>query len=160
MNGEWVFANYDKYAPKLDYGFIPGPVYSPNTEHLNYDGGGGWYYFKKGKNPDGAWQLTEFFMGKDFYTAFADMSGGIPALQPVADAWAAKDKRRQVFEETAATVHWIPIVVGTLDAGNILSTMWDNILIGKAPVDQELKKAADGIQAILDKNNSYPPPQG
>jgi len=160
MNSEGVFPNYDKYSPDLQYGIIPGPVYTPNTEHLNYDGGGGWYYFKKAKNPDGAWQLTDFLMGKDFYTNYADQSGGIPALQTVAQAWGAKDKRREQFLATAATVHWIPIVVGTLDMLNFISTMWDDILIGKKPMDQELKTAADAVQGILDKNNAYPPPQG
>jgi ABC-type glycerol-3-phosphate transport system substrate-binding protein len=160
MNGEWVFANYDKYSPNLQYGVIPGPVYQGGTEHFNYDGGGGWYYFKKGKNFDGAWQLTEFLMEKNFYTNFATAAGGIPALQPVANAWAAKDKRLQVFIATAATVRWIPIVVATLDMLNFISTMWDDILLGKAPVAQALKTAADGVQGILDQNNSYPAPQG
>lgn len=160
MNGEWVFTNYDKYAPNLQYGTIPGPVYSPNSEHFNYDGGGGWYYFKKAKNPDGAWQFTEFLMEKNLYTSYADQAGTIPALQPVASTWANIDKRRQVFVATAATVRWIPIVVGTLNMLNFISTMWDNILLGKKPVDQELKTAADALQGILDQNNAYPAPPG
>lgn len=160
MNGEWVFANWDKYSPNLKYGVIPGPVDPPQTEHFNYDGGGGWYYFKKGQNPDGAWKFTEFLMGHDFYTNYADQAGSIPALQTVAKDWAAKDKRRETFVATAATVHWIPIVVGTLDMLTFISTMWDDVLFGKSPADQAMKKAADGVQGILDKNNSYPTPEG
>ncbi len=160
MDGQWELATYAKYSPDLKYGMIAGPTYPPHQEHLNYDGGGGWFYFKKGKNPDGAWDLTEFLMGHDFYVTWFDQLDFMPVLQSAAKDWSAKKKAREVFVSTANTVHWIPIVVGTLDMLNYIQTMWDDVMFGKAPMDQALKKAADGVQAILDKHNSYPAPQG
>jgi ABC-type glycerol-3-phosphate transport system substrate-binding protein len=160
MNGAWQLATYAQYSPDLKYGMIPGPTYAPHQEHLNYDGGGGWFYFKKGKNVDGAWQLTDFLMGHDFYVTWFDQLDFLPVLQTAAKDWSAKKKAREVFVATANTVHWIPIVVGTLDMLNFIQTMWDDVMFGKATMDEALKKAADGVQAILDKHNSYPAPQG
>ncbi|HEV8636445.1 MAG TPA: extracellular solute-binding protein [Chloroflexota bacterium] len=160
MHTNGVLANYDKYAPNLQYGLAPGVTYPPNTEPFNYDGGGGLFYFKKAKNPDGAWAVTDFLMGKEFYFTWFDQLSFLPALRTVAEDWAKKDKRREVFASTANTVHWIPITVGALEAVNHVSKMWDDILLGKTPMDQALKTAADNIQQVLDKHNSYPPPQG
>lgn len=160
MDGAWQLASYSKYSPDLKYGTIPGPTYTPHPEHLNYDGGGGLFYFKKAKNPDGAWSITEFLMGHDFYVNWFDQQDFMPVLQSAAKDWSAKKKAREVFVSTANTVHWIPIVVGTLDMLNFIQTMWDDVMFGKSPMDQALKKAADGVQAILDKHNSYPAPQG
>jgi ABC-type glycerol-3-phosphate transport system substrate-binding protein len=138
----------------------PGVTHAPNTEPFNYDGGGGLFYFKKGKNPDGAWEFTEFLMGKQFYLDWAHGVGFMPTLRSVAEEWTKKDPKREVFTATANTVRWIPIVVGTLDMLSHITKMWDDILFGKAPMDQALKLAATNVQQILDKHNSYPPPQG
>lgn len=160
MNTQIAMVNIDKYAPNLNFGIAPGVTAPSNTYPLNYDGGGGLFYFKQAKNPEGAWALTEFLMGKDFYLNYTDEQRFMPTLKPVAEEWAKRDKRRQVFVATANTVRWIPIVVGTLDMLAHISKMWDNILYGKEPAERALKTAADAVQQILDKHNSYPPPQG
>ncbi len=161
MQGNSVMTNYDKYSPNLKYGMIQGPTWTASTdEHLNYDGGGGLFYFKKGKNVDGAWALTEFLMTKDFYLNWYDKIGFLPVLKSVAAEWVQRDKRRDVFASTANTVHWIPIVTGTLEMLSFINKMWDEVLLGKTPADQAMKAAADSCQGILDKHNSYPPPQG
>jgi multiple sugar transport system substrate-binding protein len=169
MAGKVVFAmhtnvevlNIAKYKPDLKYKLQPGVTHAPQTEPFNYDGGGGFFYFKKGKNYDGAWETTEFLMSSDFYLRWADSVSFMPTLKPVAEQWAKKVPQREIFVATADTVRWIPIVVGTLDMLSHVTKMWDDVMFGKEPdIDKALDTAAKQIQMILDKHNSYPPPAG
>jgi multiple sugar transport system substrate-binding protein len=158
MNGQWVLNNYDQYSPDLDYGMIPGPVFPEHDIHANYDGGGGWFFFKQGGNFEEAWQFVEFTMESETYLAYADQFEALPARSDVGAEWAKLDERRQVFAETANTVRWIPIFAGVLESLNHLATMFDNILIGGKEMAAELADAEAKMQVILDKHNSNPVP--
>lgn len=158
-NGQLL--NIEKFKPDLPYKTQQGVTHPPLTEPFNYDGGGGLFYFKKGKNTDGAWAFTDFLMGHDFYLNWADSVSFMPTLKPVAEAWTKKNPNREVFVSTANTVRWIPIVVGTLDMLSHITKMWDDIMFGKEPdIDKALATAASQVQIILDKHNSYPAPAG
>lgn len=158
MNGQWVLNNYDKYSPDLEYGMIPGPIFPEYKIHANYDGGGGWFFFKKGGHFNEAWQFVEATMEAQTYLAYADKFEALPALSAVGEEWAKKDPRRQVFVETANTVRWIPIFAGILESLNFLATMFDNILIGGQEMATELATAQEKMQELLDKHNAYPVP--
>lgn|GEM_PF-1335861 len=158
MNGQWVLKNYDKYAPNLNYGMIPGPVFPEFNIHCNYDGGGGWFFFKKGGHFPEAWTFVDAIMDKDFQTRFADLVATLPSRSDAGEAWAKLDKRRPVFAETANTVKWIPIFAGIIESLSSLATMYDNILIGGADMKSEIEAAQTKIQALLDKHNSFPVP--
>lgn len=158
MHGQWVLNNYDQYSPDLEFGMIPGPVFPEYDIHANYDGGGGWFFFKQGGNFDEAWQFVEFTMESETYLAYANQFEALPARSDVGAEWAKLDERRQVFVETANTVHWIPIFVGVLESLSHLATMFDNILIGGNDMAAELTDAEAKMQALLDKHLAYPVP--
>lgn len=158
MNGQWVLSSYDKYSPDLKYGMIPGPIFPDQKIHANYDGGGGWFFFKKGGHFNEAWQFVEMTMEPKTYLAYTDKFSTLPARSDVGAEWAKKDPRRQVFAETANTVRWIPIFAGILESLNFLATMFDNILIGGKDMTSELNTAQEKMQALLDKHNAYPVP--
>lgn len=158
MHGNWVLNNYDEYSPDLEYGMIPGPVFPEYDIHANYDGGGGWFFFKQGGQFEQAWQFVEHTMAFDTYLGYVDQFETLPARADVGAEWAAKDERRQVFVATANTVRWIPIFAGVLESLGDLATMFDNILIGGNDMATELAEAEAKIQALLDKHNSYPVP--
>jgi multiple sugar transport system substrate-binding protein len=158
MNGQWVLNNYDQYSPDLEYGMIPGPIFPEYKIHANYDGGGGWFFFKQGGNFEEAWQFVEFTMEPETYLAYANEFEALPARSDVGAEWAKQDDRRQVFVETANTVRWIPIFAGVLESLSHLATMFDNILIGGNDMAAELSDAQAKMQEILDKHNSYPVP--
>ncbi len=158
MNGQWVLSSYDKYAPDLEYGMIPGPVFPKYNVHANYDGGGGWFFFKQGKQFNEAWQFVETVMEPKTYLAYADEFSALPARSDVGAEWAKKDPRREVFVATANTVRWIPIFAGVLETLSFLATMFDNVLIGGKSMADELQTAQAKMQTLLDKHNAYPVP--
>lgn len=158
MHGQWVLRNYDKYTPDLDFGMIPGPVFPEYDIHANYDGGGGWFLFKEGGQPDDAWALVDFCMGEEFYLDHANQFAWLPARSDVGKQWATFDERREVFAATANTVRWIPIFVGILETLGDIATMFDNILIGGKDIASELEIAEEKIQAVLDRHNEFPVP--
>jgi ABC-type glycerol-3-phosphate transport system substrate-binding protein len=150
--------NYDRYSPDLDYGLAVGPVFPEYNIEANYDGGGGWYFFKQGGDFERAWQFVEFLMDPEFYTPYADQFWVMPARSDVGAAWAELDPRREIFIATANTVKWIPIFAGVLETLGDVATMFDNVLIGGADIASELDAAQAKIQAILDTHNAYPVP--
>lgn len=150
--------NYDRYSPDLDYGLTVGPVFPEYNIEANYDGGGGWYFFKEGGDFERAWEFVEFLMHPDFYTSFADQFWLMPARSDVGEAWAELDPRREIFIATANTVKWIPIFTGVLETLGDIATMFDNVLIGGADIATELEAAQAKIQTVLDTHNSYPEP--
>ncbi len=158
MHGQWVLRNYDRYTPDLDFGMIPGPVFPEYDIHANYDGGGGWFFFKQGGQVDDAWDFVEFAMSEEFYVDHADKFHLLPARSDVGAQWAAIDPRREVFAATANTVRWIPIFVGILETLGDLANMFDNILIGGKDIASELQIAEEKIQAVLDRHNEFPVP--
>ncbi|MBI2941847.1 MAG: extracellular solute-binding protein [Chloroflexi bacterium] len=160
LHGQGAFSNYDKYAPKLQYGMIPGPVFPEYNENANYDGGGGLYFFKKGKNFDAAWEFAEFMMEPTFYLKFAGQFNLMPARSDVGAEWEKGDKRRGVFNATANTVHWIPIIVGTMEILTHMSKMFDDVMFGKEPIDKALPAFAQQVQIIVDKHSTLPAPAG
>jgi multiple sugar transport system substrate-binding protein len=158
MNTNGSVRNYDRYSPDLDYGLTVGPVFPEYNIEANYDGGGGWYFFKQGGDFERAWEFIEYLMAPDFYTAYADQFWMMPARSDVGAAWAERDQRREIFISTANTVQWIPIFVGVLETLGDMATMFDNILIGGADTVSELDAAQAKMQAILDRHNEYPVP--
>jgi multiple sugar transport system substrate-binding protein len=158
MNGQWVLNSYDQYAPDLEYGMIPGPVFPEYDIHANYDGGGGWFFFKQGGNFNEAWQFVEHVMEPQTFLAYAEEFEALPARSDVGAEWAKKDARREVFVATANTVRWIPIFAGVLETLSFLATMFDNVLIGGNDMATELADAQAKMQALLDKHNAYPVP--
>jgi len=159
LNGAWVFPNYAKYSPDLNYGMIPGPVFPDKNIVANYDGGGGWFFFKKGHNFPAAWQFLEFIMDKDRQAKICDTWATIPSRSDSGEAWAKLDEQhRRVFVSTANTVRWIPIFAGVLETLSHLATMFDNVLIGGKDIKGELQTAQQNMQLILDKANSFPVP--
>jgi len=152
MNGNWALKGYDKYSPDLNYGMIPGPVFKQYNIPANYDGGGGWYYFKKGPTIDLAYKFTNFVIEKDFMTKLCDQYGILPSRSDVGEDWAKLDeKKRRIFVSTAETVHWPALAPYYLELYGAVATMWDNILIGGNDIKQELQTAQDAMQVILDK---------
>ena len=158
MMGQWVFTNYDKYTPDLEYGIAPGPVFDGMDEHCNYDGGGSWFIFKEGGQPDLGWKFIEAVMEDDFLIPLSDKYNLLPGTKSASAAYAEMDERRPVFVETANTVKWIPVFSGTLETLSAMSTAFDNILIGGAEIESELATAQDKMQVILNRHNSFPPP--
>ncbi|MCC6456953.1 MAG: extracellular solute-binding protein [Caldilineaceae bacterium] len=158
MNTNGRVLNYDRYSPDLNYGLAVGPVFPDYNIEANYDGGGGWYFFKQGGDFERSWEFVEFLMAPDFYTSYADQFWMMPARSDVGAAWAELDPRREIFISTANTVKWIPIFVGVLETLGDVSTMFDNVLIGGGDIASELDAAQAKIQTILDAHNDYPVP--
>jgi multiple sugar transport system substrate-binding protein len=158
MMGQWVFTTYDKYAPDLDYGIIPGPTFEGSDIHCNYDGGGSWFIFKQPKKYDMSWKFIETVMLDDFLVPLSDKYNLLPGTVSASKEYEKKDERRPVFVSTADTVKWIPVFSGTLETLSAMATAFDNILIGGADIESELKAAQGKMQVILDRHNSFPPP--
>ncbi len=152
MNGNWTLKGYDKYSPDLNYGMIPGPIFKQYNIPANYDGGGGWYFFKKGPTIDLAYKFANFVIEKEFMTKICDNFGALPSRSDVGEDWAKLDeKKRRIFVSTAETVHWPALAPYYLELYGAVATMWDNILIGGNDIKQELQTAQDAMQVILDK---------
>jgi hypothetical protein len=160
MNGNSTPGNYDKYSPNLKYSLSKGPLFPQFGEPANYDGGGGLFFFKKGKNFDGAWALAQFMMDQPFYIKFSNQFNSMPARSDVATDWAKADSRREIFAATANTVHWIPIIAGTMGILSYMQTMFDNVMFGKDTIDKALPAFAAQVQTIVDEFNSFAPPTG
>ncbi|NLE43809.1 MAG: extracellular solute-binding protein [Chloroflexi bacterium] len=158
MNGQWVFTDYDKYAPDLEYGIMPGPVFEGMDEHCNYDGGGSFFIFKEGGKPEMAWKFIETMMEDDILVPLSDTYNLLPGTKSASAEYEKMDERRPVFVETANEVKWIPVFSGTLETLGAMATMFDNVLIGGADIASELAAAQDKMQVILDRHNSFPPP--
>jgi ABC-type glycerol-3-phosphate transport system substrate-binding protein len=152
MNGNWAPKNYTKYSPDLEYGMIPGPAFEKYGIPANYDGGGGWYLFKEGKNLEGAYQLVEFVIEKEFMTKLCDVWGALPSRSDAGEAWAKlNEAQRRIFIQTAETVRWPVLAPFYLELFGPLATMWDNVLIGGKEIQSELQIAQDAMQVVLDK---------
>ena len=152
MNGNWVPKNYAKYSPDLKYGMIPGPAFEKYGIPANYDGGGGWYLFKKGKNLEGAQKLVGHVIEKEFMTKLCDVWGALPARSDAGEAWAKlNEAQRRIFIQTAETVRWPILAPYYLELFGPLATMWDNVLIGNKDIKTELQTAQDAMQKVLDK---------
>ncbi|MHB0856102.1 MAG: extracellular solute-binding protein [Anaerolineae bacterium] len=158
MNGSWTLPGYQKYSPDMNFGTVPGPYFEEYKIPANYDGGGGIFYFKKGRsnNFDAAWAFTEWAMTKEYQVKWADAVGAIPSRSDAGEEYAAaNEEARRVFVSTANTVKWIPIFAGTLESLGAMATMFDNVLIGGNDIAEELTIAQDKMQQLLDRHNSF-----
>jgi len=145
-------AVYKNAIKDFEWGMVMGPHFEGLTEPYNYDGGGGWLFFSKSKNFDLAWQFVEFFMDPPVYLEFADTYSSMPARQDVGADWAKKaPDERQIFLDTANTVHWIPIYAGIMEEIGNVATMFNNCLIGGKPIGNELEACRAKNQILLDK---------
>jgi multiple sugar transport system substrate-binding protein len=152
MNGNWAPKNYTKYSPDLQYGMIPGPAFEKYGIPANYDGGGGWYLFKEGKNLEAAYKLVEFVIEQEFMIKLCDAWGALPSRSDAGEAWAKlNEEQRRIFIQTAETVRWPVIAPFYLELFGPLATMWDNVLIGGKEIKAELQTAQDAMQEVLDK---------
>jgi ABC-type glycerol-3-phosphate transport system substrate-binding protein len=158
MMGAWVFTTYDKVAPDLDYGIVPGPKFEGSDINCNYDGGGSWYIFREGNKQDLGWKFIEGVMDDKFLIPLLDKFNSLPPTKTAAAVWQKQNERRPVFASTADTVKWIPVFSGTLETLNAMATAFDNILIAGNDIESELVAAQDKMQQILDRHNSFPPP--
>lgn len=152
MNTNGLPDDYAKYSPDMNYGMIPGPAFEEYGIPANYDGGGGWYFFKEGPNVETAFKLTDFVLEKEFMTKFGDNFGVLPARADSGEEWAKlNEEHRRIFVGTAETVRWPALVPYYLELYGSIATMWDNILIGGNSIPEELQIAQDAMQVILDK---------
>lgn len=159
MMGGWVLNTYDEVAPDLDYGIIPGPHFEGSDIRCNYDGGGSWYIFREGNKQDLGWEFIETVMSDDFLIPLSDEFDLLPGTKSASAEFEKMDPRRSVFVSTANTVKWIPVFSGTLETLGAMATAFDNILIADNDIESELQSAQDKMQVILDRHNSFPPPQ-
>lgn len=152
MNTNGVPRNYARYSPDLDYGMIPGPAFEAYGIPANYDGGGGWYFFKEGPNVETAFKFADYVLAREFMTKFMDNFNAMPARSDSGEEWAQlNETHRRIFVDTAETVRWPAIVPFYLELYGALATMWDNVLIGGREIASELQIAQDAMQVILDK---------
>jgi multiple sugar transport system substrate-binding protein len=151
--------NYRKYAPKLNYGFVAGPVFPTYNINANYDGGGGWYFFKKAKNTEAAWKFVDFWMKPDNMLKWCDQNAQIPSLKAVGESFAKLNEAdRRVFVATANTVRWPRLLTGYIEYCGHVATAFDNIMSGQKDIEAELKAATDRMQPLLDAYNKFTPP--
>jgi ABC-type glycerol-3-phosphate transport system substrate-binding protein len=152
MNGNWTLRGYAKYSPDLNFGMISGPSFEEYGIPANYDGGGGWYFFKQGPNVETAFKFADFVLEKEFMTKLCDTYGILPSRSDVGEEWAKlNEAQRRIFVDTAETVRWPALVPYYLELYGSIATMWDNVLIGGNPIMEELQIAQDAMQEILDK---------
>ena len=152
---------YDRYIGQeleFEWDTVIGPHFEGYDEPFNYDGGGGFIFFKTGKL-DLAWKLAEFMMDKDVYLEFANLFGSMPARADVGEEWAQADEGRRVFVSTANTVHWIPIFPGIMEDIGYVADMFNNVLISGGDIEEELRVVEQKTQVILDAFNSYAVPE-
>jgi ABC-type glycerol-3-phosphate transport system substrate-binding protein len=159
MNGTWVLPNYDRYAPDLDYGIAPGPIFEEHGVNSNYDGGQCWFVFRSDKISE-ALKFVEGTMREDFQLGLCEIQENIPSRRQVAAEWVKTDPRREIAVSTAETVRFIPNMYGALDMMSYMADMFDNILIGGEDIEEQVLKAAEKIQEIVDRHNSFPDPEG
>ena len=149
------FKQYAKYSPGLNFGLIPGPVFPEYNIIANYDGGGGWYFFKEGQGTDMAWKFLEYWMDHDNMLRFLDYYDSIPSRKSVAEPWAQLiEAQRRIFVSTANTVRWPRLLSGYLEYCGHVATAFDNIMIGGMDIESELQAAQDRMQPLLDEHNS------
>ena len=149
--------NYDRYAPDLNYGIAPGPIVEDVGVHSDYDGGQCWFVFKSDKISE-ALKFVEGTMREDFQLELCEVIKNIPSRRQVAAKWVEADPRRAVSVSTAETVRFIPTLYGALDMMSYLADMFDNILIGGEDIEEQVLNAAQKIQEIVDRHNSFPAP--
>ncbi|MHB1294219.1 MAG: extracellular solute-binding protein [Anaerolineae bacterium] len=159
MNGQWVFKNYQKYSPDLEYSFVEGPVFPEYNIIANYDGGGGWYFFKEGEGTDTAWKFVEYWMQVDNHAKFGDYTVAIPSTKGAGEAWAKiNETQRRLFVSTANTVRWPRLLSGYLEYCGHVATMFNNVMLGGKDIEAELQAAQDLMQPLLDEHNAMTPP--
>lgn len=159
LNTDAMPRNYRKYAPDLNYGFIPGPVFEGYDIHANYDGGGGWYFFKDGKNTEAAWKFVDFWMLPENHLKWCDTNNAIPSQKAVGEEYARLNEAdRRIFVDTANTVRWPRLLVGYIEYCGHVATAFDNIMIGGKDIEAELKAAEERMQPLLDAYNAMTPP--
>jgi ABC-type glycerol-3-phosphate transport system substrate-binding protein len=157
MDGQWQIANYEEFAPDLDYGLEPGPVLPEYGIHANYDGGGGFYLFKAGvsQNPRAAWEFVDYHTSFDVQLKHA--SGSIPSRADVTAEWEKEHPNRPIFASTAATCGWIPMFLGRAETNRPIADAFDRVLIEDADPVAELQEVADLAQQLIDTHNQYDP---
>lgn len=157
MHSNGAYNRYVKLDLPFEWDMAMGPVFEGRPEPFNYDGGGGWITFKTGKQ-DVAFEFVDWLMDFDVYKEYAIIFEGMPSRVDVGEAWAADDPGRQIFLDTANTVHWIPIYAGIMEEIGHVATMFNNVLIGGNDIVEELEIADGKIQSLLNNWGAYSVP--
>ncbi|MCY9663440.1 sugar ABC transporter substrate-binding protein [Paenibacillus alginolyticus] len=154
QQGQWIADDLIRTAPNLDWGFVPGPVVSSQTEI--YDAVG-WSSPSNIKNPDAIWKVLKY-MDSTMYAEVLPQNPVAPAAQ--------KDAAKAYFDfltssnhaDVANGVNHIlqsknvqPVRFLTTWAGKanpFIDAAWNNILTGKAPVSS-LNDMVDKITKVI-----------
>jgi N,N'-diacetylchitobiose transport system substrate-binding protein len=155
--GMAILGNFNRGAVdagpvKGKYAVVPLPGRAPGSIAPAFAGGNNLGIMRNSKRPALAADFLTLLASAKYQAKMYDAMGNLPTLTPALEQVAAKDPALKPFTDTIkAGTRFVPLNPGwgKIDAQAVLPTMIQQVVTGKAGVDQATDEAAKQIEAAL-----------
>ena len=157
INGNWMFAQFDQYAPDLDIGYTFIPVPSADLESSTWAGGWSGVVPQGAKNPEGGYAFVRYLCGPEGSRTYVEMNKNLPVLRELLEAEDLFDENLRWFVDNLfpQTKYRPPLPVGAKYWTEQRSA-WEAIYLNQADPATALATCKQNTQADLDAGGYCP----
>jgi multiple sugar transport system substrate-binding protein len=154
-DGNWQLANYQRYAPDLEFGVIPMPYPQDGGREATWAGGWSVVIPKGAPNVEAGFKFISYFAGPEELNYFCQQTAHIPTLVKAAeDPFYRKDPHQAVFMDMLPIANTRPPVPIGQFLWNALAEARDLIIHGTKTPQQALDDVTTNSNEELKKFQS------
>jgi len=157
INGNWMFANFEKYQPDDDIGYTWNPVPAEGDESVTWAGGWSGVVPQGAKNTEGGYDFARYLTGADGSRTYIEMNKNLPVLRELlADASLFSEDLMWFVENLFPTTRNRPPLPVGAKYWDELQAGWEAVYLGQMSPEDAMAQAKQNTQADIDANGYCP----
>jgi len=141
VNGDWMLALIEQYAPKLDYGITYIPVVKQGDEPVTWGGGWAPAIPQGAKQPEAAAKFLAWFCGEEGQRMYVRATAHLPTLKSLVEDHSLYTPRHRFFAQLLPKAKSLaPVPVGAL--------YWDELQAAQEKVVLNQATPQEALQQV------------
>jgi multiple sugar transport system substrate-binding protein len=149
VTGNWFIESMRQYAPKANYGVTYIPVPEEGSESATWAGGWSLVIPEGAQNPEGAWELMQWWAGPEGQRQYAELAQQIPTVNELVEEDNLFQGQYRFFRDLLDVAkNRPPLPVGAL-YWDELTAAGEAVILGQEEPMSALEQVAERVQGQL-----------
>lgn len=157
INGNWMFAQFEKYQPDDDIGYTFIPVPADGDESVTWAGGWSGVVPQGAKNPEGGYEFIKYLTGADGSRTYIELNNNLPVLRTLLEDATLFNEDLKWFVDNLfpTTKNRPPLPVGA-KLWDEMQAAYEAIYLNTMDPASAMGQAKQNVQADIDANGYCP----